>query len=289
MSERWPGDADALVRWVRAGIRSLAVDGQELRVRGLDRVGVQAAVDGVDVTHLSIDATGADVAFRVNVDDAAPNAVAAEIAPIAEEAGILHDFRLRAQPMRVEGHELRIDLQAHDVPIVWNTYPRPVHPPMPESVHMLEPRTGGGGRGSLDASMRTQDVGPLITALLRPALKEGGIRLSRVALDIARLGPDGIHVRAFLRARWKVLPASARADLVVKTTPDGVITIDDLSLGSSNPLVKTALLFARGYIASARGTRIDLNGMLADSGSTGRIHDLAITTGERFGISARLS
>lgn len=289
MSEPWPGDADALVRWVRAGIRSMAADGQELRVRGLDRVDIDAEVDGVDVRRLAIDATGAKVAFQVNVDDAAPDAVAAEIAPIAEEPGILRDFRLRAQPMHVEGRELRIDLQAHDVPIAWNTYPCPVHRSMPESVHMLEPQSGAGGRGSLDASMRTQDIGPLITAVLRPVLAEGGIRLGRVSIDVARLGPDRIHVRGSARARWKVVPVSARAELVVTTAPDGVITIDDLSVGSGNPIVKIALLFARGHIASARGTSIDLTAMLADNGSTGRIHDLSITTGERFGISGRLS
>lgn len=191
---------------------------------------------------------------------------------IARAPGILKNFRFTARPIRIERSPLNIDVQEFDMPIVWLTAAEPVVPGVPESVHSLIPdEEQGGMRGTFHVSIATKDLVPLITSVARPMLREGGIHLGRLRLEIARDGADGIRATAYAGLRWKLLMASARAEARIEVTRDAVITIRDLALGSRNPLVKFALLFARthGRSAQRRGA-VRVSGRVSDCTSARR-------------------
>ena len=296
MTSAWPGDSVTVVHWVRSVLRRAAQDSGEIALKGIDDIEVSAALTGYDLEHLTLDATGTKLTLGWYAPpmptDPVTNAPVAEDAPepeiVTREAGIVKNFRFSARPMRIERSPLIVDVQAFDVPIVWLTVAEPEAPGVPESIHSLVPDDDQGGmRGTFHASIATKDLVPLITSVARPMLREGGIHLGRLRLEVVRDGADGIRVTAYAGVRWKLLMASARAEARIEVTKDAVITVRDLRLGSRNPLVKFALLFARKHVRSVVGQRIDLNETIAEDGTNLRLHDVRIGTGEQLSVEGR--
>lgn len=164
----------------------------------------------------------------------------------------------------------------------------PVEPDIPESVHAIIPDDDLDDlRGTFHTSIAMKDLVPLITSVARPMLREGGIHLSRLRLEVGRAGADGIRATAFAGVRWKLLLASARAEARIEVTKDAVITVRDLTLGSRNVFVKAALLFARKHVRAIVGQSIDLNEMIAREGSAIRIHDVRVSIGEQLSVEGQ--
>ena len=296
MTSAWPGDSVTVVHWVRSALRRAAQDSGEIALKGIDDIEVSAALTGYDLEHLTLDATGTKLTLGWNAPpmptDPVTNAPIAEDAPgpeiVTREPGVVKNFRFSARPMRIERSPLIVDVQAFDVPIVWLTVAEPEAPGVPESIHSLVPDDDQGGlRGTFHASIATKDLVPLITSVARPMLREGGIHMGRLRLEVVRDGADGIRVTAYAGVRWKLLMASARAEARIEVTKDAVITVRDLRLGSRNPLVKFALLFARKHVRSVVGRRIDLNETIAEDGANLRLHDVRIGTGEQLSVEGR--
>lgn len=295
MTASWPGDSDTVVRWVRAVIQHTAKDSGEVQLTGLDDIKVTASLTGNDLDHLTLDATG--VRLRVKWGTGSPEpqppsppADAPEPEPLTRESGIAKTFRATARPMRIERTALHIDVQAFDVPITWLTFAEPTEPDFAESTRMLAPDENlDGVHGTFHVSIATKDLVPLITAVARPLLREAGVHLGRMKLDLTDDDGDGIRVTAYAGLRWKLLMASARADASIRVTRDAVVTLRDLRVGSRNPFVKAGLLFARKHIREAIGQTIDLNEIIAEDGTTTRLHDVRIDTGDQLAVSARFS
>lgn len=299
MSNPWPGDTATVVHWVRTAMRADVADSSELTVNGIDDIAVTADLATPDLKHLTLDATRA----RLQFDWHAPTDPAltdADIAasernkpePAHEQPGVLRELRVRAAPMRIEQTDINIDVQAFDVPILWQTFASPTDPNNPESIHALTPADDlGAARGVFSASVKTQDLAPLLTSVLRPALAQNSVRLGRVKLDVTGSEHDGIRISAYAGARWKLLGASIRADALIEVTRDAVVTVRELKLGSRNPLVALALRFARKPIRETIGTPHDLSTALArDTGAESlRIHDLRVTTGKELAVSGRVN
>lgn len=297
MTSAWPGDSATVVRWVRSALRRAAQDSGEIALKGIEDIEVSAALTGYDLEHLTLNATGTKLTLGWNAPpmptDPVTNAPVAEDAPepeiVTREPGIVKNFRFSARPMRIERSPLNIDVQAFDVPIQWLTAAEPAVPGVPESIHSLVPGDDQSGmRGTFHVSIATKDLVPLITSVARPMLREGGIHLGRLRLEIARDGADGIRVTAYAGVRWKLLMASARAEARIEVTKDAVIAVRDLRLGSRNPLVKFALLFARTHVRAVVGQQIDLNETIAEDGMNLRLHDVRIGTGEHLSVEGRL-
>lgn len=297
MTTSWPGDSATVVRWLRATLHADLADSRGATVKGLDDVKITADLEGNDLRHLAFDATRVRLEFdwRASPDLAARDEEAAdrhEPHPIHEEPGTLREIRVRAAPIRIERTDVNIDVQAFDLPILWQTFAEPTDPRHVESIHSLTiPDDVGPARGTFSASIKTKDLVPLVTSLLRPALAEIGVRLGRVKLDAASDGSDGIQVTAYAGGRWKLLVASARANARVQISRDAVITVHEFTLGSRNPLVAVALRFARKPIREIVGKPYDLNGLIgAEGGATSvRIHDLRVTTGSELAVSGRVN
>ncbi len=299
MTTPWPGDSATVVRWVRSSLRRAAQDG-EVELKGVEDVQVTAALTGYDLEHLTLDATGTKLTLGWNPPpqslgpaagesaEPAERAEQAEPEIVAREPGLVKDFRFFARPMRVERSPLTIDVRAFDIPILWLTAAEPAEPGVLESAHSIAPGDDLGDlHGSFHASIATKDLVPLIKSVAGPMLREGGIRLGRLQLEITQDGADGIRAAAYAGVRWKLLMASARAEARVGITKDAVITVRDLTLGSRNLLVKAALLFARKHVRALIGRRIDLNESLAADGTDLRLHDVGVSAGEQLSVEGR--
>lgn len=279
------------MNWVRSALRRAARDSSEVELKGLDDVKVTAALSGYDLEYLTLDATRTKLTLGWQAPPVPPEAVAAdtpEAEIIAREPGIMKNFRFTARPLRIERSPLNIDLQAFDVPISWLTAAEPVESGVPESVHALVPDDDLDGlRGTFHIDIASKDLVPLITSVARPMLREGGFHLGRLRLDVTGDGADGIRITAYAGVRWKLLIASARGEARIGVTNDAVITVRDLTLGSRNPLVKVALLFARKHVRTIVDHSIDLNEMIAKEGAKTRVHDVHVGTGEQLSLEGR--
>ena len=293
MNTSWPGDTPTVVSWVRDALFRVSDDG-EISVSGLDRIKVSAELDGTDLQHLRLDATGVKLRIHVNdvagTQEAAAESEAAEPEPVLRETGIAKNFRILAHPMHIERTPVTFDVRAFDIPIVWSTFAEPTVADAPASIHSLMPAEDlKGVHGTFDAAVGTKDLAPLFSSVLRPALREGGVHLGRVRFDVMPDGSDGIRVTGYAGLRWKLLRASARAEARIQITQDAVITLQHLAVGSRNPLVKFGLLFVRRHLREAVGQSIDLNAQLAAEGAPTRIHGLRVGAGNQLTVSARFS
>ena len=283
-SPEWPRDADAVVDW----IRTVALEpGEEVIATGLERIRVTAELIGTDLESLAIDAT--DAALDLHFADPSPAPMpAVEPDVVRSSTGIARSVRMTAQPMRISGIPLFLDVRLSDAPITWLVYANPTVRGTEQSRHDLQVAEDGTGvRGSVDLSIRADDIAPLIRSMLEPGLASAGIRLRRLDIDILQDGADGIRLRARGAARWKLLSASARASARVRITSDGILTLRDLRIGSGNPVVAFGLLFVRRHLRDAIGNTFDLNA--DEAGLQGiRVHGVQVAADEDVRFRARL-
>ncbi len=250
---------------------------------------IDATLDGLDLRRLYLDARDLDLRVEVQPEDSPgtrSEATTEEPEPLMRASGLLREFRLHASPLRLEGAPIDVDLRARDVPIEWAVFAEPLVKNEPASDRMLAPRAAGG-RASLDASMRTADIAPLIAEIARPFLAQADIALRSVSLDVRGSGASRLTIRASARVRWKLLTASVSASVKLRVSPDAVVEVRSLKIRSRNPLIAIALLFARTHINDAVGESLDLNAGFSAAGVSGRFHSVSITGGERVVLSAR--
>lgn len=283
----WPGTSSNVTQWLRASLRP---DDSEFTIHGLDDVRISVALTGSDLEHLTIDASRAKLRFRRSEGTPAPAKTSSSPAVVSRSSGFAHTIRVLADPVRVERIPITLDLQLHNAPIEWQTYAAPEVSTRPESRYALRIADEREGmNGSLVASVKESDLAPLLVACLRPALNEAGIRLRRLSVSVVQDGADGVRIEGKARIRWKVLGASFTGMTRLVVTPDGVLTVRALQIGSKNPLVALALRAARKAIAAEVGRSHDLNEHLGAEGSHHRLHSVRIAVDERITLTARLS
>ena len=318
MTLTWPS-ADGLERWLRAQLTE-ASSSDEVHLSGLDRIRIHTDVTGADITSLRVDAS--DVTLRVQLsENAADDTCAASDAPDAppeqpeqpdadivdSTPGMLHQARILADPLIIERIPLHLDATMSDLPISWDTYAHEVHPGDPTSRFMIRSREESGSpRGTLEARMRTADIGRLIRVLADPALATEGVRLRRLRITVDEASsipaeastdastdapttptPDDIlAVTAIATARWKAFGVRLRADATVAVERAGFVTVTSFRLSSRNLLVALALRAFRSQLEELEGIRHDLN---AGRDGGPRLHDLRVRTGTDLTVSARLS
>lgn len=282
----WPGDGDTVIRWIRAGLQPTDAE----LVRGLDAVRISAEASGTTLELLSIDASGVELGL-LPVNDAASESSPAPGVPeiVHRRPGVIRTVRLIADPVRIEGIAVSIDAQLRDIPVEWLVYAEPSIIDQPETIHGIDLADDGAGmRGAFTVSVRSEDLSPLIESLVRPLLTGSGIHLSRLKTKVTQDGADGIRLDAGAGIRWRLLGASAKGTAHVQVSPDGIVTLRDLKVGSRNPLVMLALRAVRQSVQEQIGKSFDLNEDLTSAGGP-RLTDLRVTAGDDLTVSARLS
>lgn len=285
----WPGDSLTVTRWVGASLRP---DPSEFEIHGIDDVRISCTVDGHDLDRLVVDASGVALDLGAPRPDRTPTASAPPTAPeiVERRRGTARTVRMLARPVEIAGIPLTVDARLDDAPIEWQVYASAAAEARPESRYGVVLADGGDGmRGSFLASMAAADLTPLLTAILRPALKAEGARLRHLTVTAAQDDTDGIRVDAVAAVRWRFIAASARGSARIGIEPDGVLTVRDLRVGSRNPFIALALRAARKTIRAEIGRRHDLNESLAADGVRPRLHDLRVTVDDEIRVSARLS
>lgn len=281
----WPGDGEAVTRWIRAGLQPTDAE----LVRGLENVRISADVSEVTLEWLSIDASGVELSLLPVNDPVIESAPAPAVPEILQRRpGVIRTARLIADPVRIESIAVSIDAQINDVPVEWLVYAEPTIPDQPETIHGLDLADDGAGmRGTITASLRADDLSPLIASLARPLLHSNGIHLNRLKATITQDGADGIRIDAGAGIRWRLLGASARGSARVHVSPDGVITLRDLKVSSRNPLVMLALRAVRHSVREQIGKSFDLNEDLTSADGP-RLADLRVAADDELTVSARL-
>lgn len=288
----WPGDAATVERWFRTELLA-AVGDDRLRLSGLDGIRTTVELDGTDVARLLIDATGVALTVDVGAGTASAGTDAAQpIHPqiITRTPGALRFARVIADPVTLQGHELHLDATVQDLLFDWVRYAEPTSPGRPSSAFGIEdaasehPTGSGHPAGTFAVSMRTDKIDPLIASIAQPLLAESGIRLRRLKTDLAEGRRQTIKLHALASVRWKIFGATVRATFVVQIERDGVITVKQLRLRSSNPVIAIVLLMARSELRRVEGQKLDLN----EGCEALRLHDLRVSIAESVEISGRL-
>jgi hypothetical protein len=262
-----------------------------MKVEGLEKVRISAELDGTNLDSLTWDAT--NVTLRFTQGTAAPHTQVPASAPRPEvvhsRSGIARSLRFTARPLRIQRTKVAFDAQLFDVPIAWVVYDTPSVPGIPASIRGVEPGSEATGvRGTLDMSLRTADLAPLMRSLLEPALRGTGFHLGRLDLDVEQDGIDGIHARGRARIRWKLISASVKGDARLHISDDGVITVNELRVSSRNPLIAIGLRIARSHVRAQVGRSFDLNQEFSLSAPAPRLHHVRVSAGQELRISARL-
>ncbi|MFK4762990.1 hypothetical protein ACI3KS_18845 [Microbacterium sp. ZW T5_45] len=280
MSETWPQDADAVVRWIRSELTT------DAEFSGLDDIRISADIGGDDLSLLTMDATGAHLTTLPSASSK-PSTPEAEVR--SRRAGIAREIRVIAAPVHIAEVPLTIDAEVRDAPIDWVEYERSADAALADDRNGIRLRDGGRGMsGSLTFSMRTADVEPLIERVMRTALETGDARVRRLRVGIHQDGADGARIIGSAAVRYKLLFASVRGEACVRVTRDGVLTIEDLRASSRNPLVALALRVARRSIRDQIGRRIDLNEEFGLAASGPRLHDVRVRIDRDLHVEARL-
>lgn len=287
----WPGDAATVERWLREELRANVVSGSELQLDGVDDIRITAQLDGTDLEHLLIDATGVNLTVQMQDDaqlaaaDALPAAVP-EI--ISRTPGMLRTGRLIADPVMVQGFPVHVDATVSDAPVDWAEYADDREQGRPASRFGIEESPGPAtSSGSFSVRIQAADIAPLLVAIARPMLATAGVRLRRLECTITVGQRQVVTVHALASARWKIFGVSARATASVQISPDAVVTVKRVRLSSSNPLVAIALFAVRSQVRASEGQRFDLN---AEAGPVSpRVHDLRVTAGDDVAIAGRFS
>ncbi|MFE6734879.1 hypothetical protein [Microbacterium sp. NPDC057650] len=279
--------------WLRALIPA------DLAGSDLDRLRIDVQLDGDDIADLLVDATGVDIrlsdeAFAPDTDPAPAHPDATETPapePISSTEGIARSIRFLASPAHLEGYPFVVDVQVHDAPLRWVRYAAPLEEGRPETVVSVDESVHGLSQatGSIELRMRTVDLGPLVQTLVSRALAAEGMKLRRLKVDVAAHG-EKVTISASGAIRWRILGASAHARVSLRVTPNGVITVQKIRLGSRNPLIAMALRLksVRDSVREAEGTSTDLGAELARDAGGPAFHDLCVRVDQQIRITGRL-
>ncbi|SJN39104.1 hypothetical protein FM104_10350 [Microbacterium esteraromaticum] len=261
----------------------------DVRYDGIDGIRVAAQLDGNDLEHVLIDATGVDLTARMTEDGQSAGADTTPAEPpaiVSRTSGMLRTARIVAGPATVQGYAVHLDVTVSDAAFDWVEYVSARDAGRSASAFGIEdsPETARLS-GSFSARMRASDIAPLIRAVATPMLATTGVRLRRLEGTVTVSRRQVVKVRALASVRWKIFGATVRAAVSVQITPAAIVDVKRVRLRSWNPIVAIALLAARRQVRAVEGQRFDLN---EEAGATApRISNLRLSAGDDLAISAR--
>jgi hypothetical protein len=271
---------DLLVRLRPAVVEALGPD-----VDGVDRVRLDAVVDGPDVTRLEVDLTGVRVRTTGSRGTTAAERAASPAPAVddvrSREDATLHRLRVDAHPLTVEDVPVDVVAEIDGLRFRWVESTDGAL-----AVEAVEPSVEAPLGGHVRVGAPRDAV--LATARRLVATELEGIGLSLVSLDVDLVsdGPRRVSVRGFARVRKGILSASVRATATAEVDSRMVLTVRDVGLSSRNPVVAALLLAARSEVARADGQSIDLAAELPDGI---RLADVRVEVGETLAVAARFA
>lgn len=291
--DAWPGDSTTVERRLRDELFAQITDSSDMRITGIDDIRTTVDLDGTEITHLLLDATGVKLKMKPgNGATPEPRAKAdAEPAILDRIPGALRFARITADPANIQGYDIRIDATLQNAAFDWARYATPVRADRPATAFgIADADDSGAPSAAFSVRMRADDLGPMIGSVARPLLKGSGVRLRRLDTHVTADADQNVTIDAVAAVRWKIFYASVRAHVKLHVARDAIIAVKTVRLSSRNPLIALALRLMRDELREAEGRRIDLNAEAAVDGAsrTLRVHDLRVRVAQDIEVSGRI-
>ncbi|MFC8923382.1 hypothetical protein [Cellulosimicrobium sp. NPDC057127] len=247
------------------------------RAAHLDRLRVEAALDGPDVASLAVDASGVVAAVRSGVPAASREPWRPE-QPRSSEPATLRSLRVDAHPVVVEDVPVDVTAEAEGLRFAWvETSDARL------GIAFVEPDEAHPVSGHVRVAVPQGALVATARRLLTEELATRGVALSSLDVEITSAGPRSVAVRAFGRVRKGILSASVHAVLAADVDDRSVLRVRELDLSSRNPAVAALLVAARGHVDALRGRTFDLT---ADLPPGLRLADLRLDVDPRGTVAA---
>ena len=257
-TKSWPASGTTLRSGLVQLIDAAAAHGVTVRQNGAPgiRVSSSAFTGRSHVESIRADYTGAQVtvdALAASRDDDAryPDADADEV--VARTSGLIDEVRLRADPLTVNGAEVRAEVSAVSVPVDWVVVRHEG-----ELYGTVAARRDPASRlaGNFRLSIAQDDLAALIAEAVRTALKSGARWTASLSDLKIRVTPNGDgRVVATLGVKGKIffVPLSGRLGIDASIEPDGALTIHRATAASRALLSKLILLPLRSNLCQLAG------------------------------------
>lgn len=276
-TKSWPASGTTLKSGLTQLIDLAAARGVTLTQNGAPgiRVSSSAFTGRSHVESIRADFTGSEVTFDAFVasrheEFRFPNADDDEV--VATTGGIIDEVRLRADPITVNGAEVRAEISAVSLPVDWIVVRHDG-----ELYGTFDARRDIASRaaGSFRISISQDDLAKIIADSVRAAFKSGAKWTASLKDLKIRIRPNGDgRVIATIGAKGKIffVPLSGRLGLDVSISPDGLVTIHRATAASRSFLSKLILLALRaqlrklaGHTSRIEGDALGVTGFTVDA------------------------
>lgn len=272
----WPASGTTLKTGVAQLIAQLSSSGVAVDWHGSPgvRVSSSAFTSRSQVESFTADLTGAEIrldgAALAHENDWIPDPSSDEV--VARTPGSVDDLRFRADPMTVEGVEVRTDVALTNMPIDWVLVRR--------NGRLLgtfgerresDKRT----RGSFRFAMAQDDIAALILSVASSRMKDASrwtASAKAVKLAVVPKGDDRFVVTIGGAAKVFFVPMSARVGFDVSVSESGEVTVHRATAASKSFLTKLLLLPLRpqlremaGYTFRFESTSLVVSGLKVDA------------------------
>jgi hypothetical protein len=245
-------------------------------IQGLDRLRLDAILDGPDVPALVVDLTG--LAVRVGPASAGSTAPPAEL--LRREAGVVHSASLTAHPLTVSDVAVDVEAVVDGLRISWLEL---VDGSV--AVELQEPTSAYPVSGQVRVGVDHDRLVEAVRQVAATTLAAQGLALSSLDVRLASHGPTSVAVVADARVRKGMVSATARVAATAEVSDDLVLTVRDVEATSRNPLVAAALVAFRSRLEAVERQRVDISAALP---AAVRVKDLRLDVGDDLVLSARL-
>ena len=257
-TKSWPASGTTLKSGFARLIAAAAARGVTLRHGGAPgiRVNSSAFTGRSHVESITVDYTGAAINFDAltaarHSEAPFPSAARDEVA--ARTDGIIDEVRLRAEPITVNGVEVRVDAHAVSLPVDWIVVR---HEGELYGTAAVRRDPASRAAGSFRVSLSQEGLAQLIADSVRAALKNGAKWTASLKALKIKVTPSGEGRQVVtLGAKGKIffVPLSGRLGLDLSISPDGILTINRATAASKSLLSKLILLPLRAQLRGLAG------------------------------------
>ena len=267
-----PTNGPDLAERLRAGIA--AVSGGA--VQGLDRLRLEATLDGPDVPALVVDLTGLAVRLDAGVGFTAP-----PVQVLRREEGVIRSASLTAHPMTVADVAVDVDAVVDGLRFSWLE-----RADGSVAVELQEPTGEAPVSGQARVAVDRDRLVEAARQIVATTLAAQGFVLSSLDVRLTSQGPASVAVEAVAKVRKGMLSATARVGATAEVSDDLVLTVRAVEATSRNPLVAAALVAFRGRLEALERQRVDIAAALPPGV---RVEALRLDVGDELVLTARLS
>ena len=267
-----PTTGPDLAERLRAGIGEVCGGA----VQGLDRLRLEATLDGPDVPALVVDLTGLAVRLDAGAGSTTPSAQV-----LRREAGVIRSASLTAHPMTVADVAVDVDAVVDGLRFSWLE-----RTDGSVAVELQEPSGEAPVSGQARVAVDRDRLVAAVRQVAATTLAAQGFVLSSLDVRLTSHGPVSVAVEAVAKVRKGMLSATARVGAMAEVSDDLVLTVRDVEATSRNPLVAAALVAFRGRLEALERQRVDIAAALPPGV---RVEALRLDVGDELVLTARLA